>query len=95
MDFTEFVDFTAIVENPLGNRGFAGIDMRDYADIANLVEGWLAHKKTIWRQGSVCQSLADRVERLHVEVVERKVFALQLFDIKPVEATVIKKILSQ
>jgi hypothetical protein len=47
MDFTELVDLTAVVKDPFGNRGFAGIDMRDYADIANFFEVRLAHRESV------------------------------------------------
>src|SRR5512137_1736851 len=40
-------------------------------------------------------TLADQVERLHVEVVELEVFALQFLDVEAVEAAVVEEILAQ
>jgi len=36
--FPDFVGFARVIEDALGRRGFAGVDMRRDADIANLLE---------------------------------------------------------
>jgi hypothetical protein len=44
MDFAQLVNLATIIEDALGDRRFASINMRDYADIADLIEGWLTHR---------------------------------------------------
>jgi hypothetical protein len=44
MDFSHLVGFPAVIENPLGNRGFAGINMGNNADVADRFKGWVSHE---------------------------------------------------
>jgi hypothetical protein len=90
------VDFAAVVEDSLGDRGFTGIDMRDDADIANLAKCWLGHDGVCARAGwaSARLSLTNQGEVIHAKVVELKIFTLQFFDVKSVESAVVEEILA-
>ena len=43
VDFADLMALAGVVENPLGRRGLAGIDMRGDADVADLIERGVRH----------------------------------------------------
>nr|WP_293595936.1 hypothetical protein [Polaromonas sp. 39-63-25] len=62
MNFTDFVVHAGVKEDPLGGRGFSGIDVRGNANVAVVLNGGSAGHKLLSVRGYEQRLLKDALQ---------------------------------